>query len=351
MALVGRLAVVLGLALALALLLLVASVGENRTVVAGQGAAPTRVLPAAAEDCGEEYVWVGALSKLPVFEARDFPALRSHAAELGVCARVAGPAGYDLTGEVEALGEACAAHPAGVMVLGLDAGLGPAIDACVAARVPTVTVDVDVPGSDRLAFIGADPVSLGGFVGQHVAAWLKAHGTTSGEVAETHAVGVAFDDAAAAAFADALSADGTFIPLGSSDDGGTAEGAAAAEAALIKAHPHLVASVHFGTESGPGALRAVTDAGRAGHIAVFASERGAPFAAQIRDGGLAATFGPAREKNAWYGLEALYDFNHATLSVDGLDRWAAPPIPSFYDVGAVWVDEANVEDYLAAHPG
>src|ERR1035437_10943186 len=39
----------------------------------------------------EEYVWIGALSTLPLFQARDFKELYKHAAELGVTARVAGP--------------------------------------------------------------------------------------------------------------------------------------------------------------------------------------------------------------------------------------------------------------------
>ena len=42
-------------------------------------------------------------------------------------------------------------NPAGIMVLGLDASLASAIDKCIDAKVPVVTVDVDVPGSKRLS--------------------------------------------------------------------------------------------------------------------------------------------------------------------------------------------------------
>ena len=128
--------------------------------VAQESAAPS----GGSGDCSEEYVWVGALSTLPLFQARDFQALQSHADELGVCARVSGPATFDVPGELAAIEQECAGHPAGIMVLGLDASLGPAIDKCIDAQVPVVTLDVDVPGSKRLSFIGGDFTELGTFL-------------------------------------------------------------------------------------------------------------------------------------------------------------------------------------------
>ena len=156
----------------------------GRTITGARSDAP----PAAAGDCSEEYVWVGALSTLPLFQARDFPALQAHAKELGVCARVSGPATFDVPGELAAIEQECAGQPAGIMVLGLDASLASAIDKCIDAKVPVVTVDVDVPGSKRLSMIGDDSVKLGKFLAQKIPADLIRRGITSGSIAITAAL-------------------------------------------------------------------------------------------------------------------------------------------------------------------
>ena len=55
------------------------------------------------------------------------------------------------------------------------------------------------------------------------------------------------------------------------------------------------------------------------------------------------------ELHTYYALQALYDFNHPKIVVDGLDKWTAPPIPTFYDVGAIFVDESNIDAFISAH--
>ena len=47
------------------------------------------------------------------------------------------------------------------MVVGWDPSLGVAIDKAIAAGIPVITVDADVPNSNRLAFVGTDWYDLG----------------------------------------------------------------------------------------------------------------------------------------------------------------------------------------------
>jgi ABC-type sugar transport system substrate-binding protein len=320
------------------------------TNAAPQSVAQESASPGASGNCTEEYVWVGALSTLPLFQARDFKVLQQHGDELGVCTRVSGPTTFDVPGELAAIEQECAGHPAGVMVLGLDASLGPSIDKCIDEQVPTVTLDVDVPGSKRLSFIGGDFNALGAFIMNHVLADLQRRGVTSGSIALTGALTnpstVTIIDSAK----NTLANSGTnFTYATTEEDQNSADGGAAAEAGILSAYPDLVASIHLNSEAGIGASTAVKEAGKDGKVFVYAGENDIPFAEKVKTGEIAGFFGPRRELHTYYALQALYDFNHPQIVVDGLDKWTAPPIPQFYDVGAIFVDQTNIDAFLSAH--
>ncbi|MBV9544395.1 MAG: substrate-binding domain-containing protein [Chloroflexi bacterium] len=296
----------------------------------------------------EEYVWISAISTLPLFVARDHPAMYQAAQQLGVCARVAGPTNFDLTGMIATIEQECAGHPAGVMIVGLDASLAPAIDKCIDQKVPAVTIDVDVPTSKRLSFIGGDFYNLGLQVGQHMVLEQKRAGRSSGDIAITDKVGVPSNVQIVQGATDAIKAGG-FNMVAEEDDNNSADGGATAEAALISAYPNLVGTLHFNSESGVGAVQAVNEAGKSGQILVGAGEHDVDFARKIQTNELSFFFGPAREKHTWYGMMALYDFNHPKIVIDGLDKWQAPPIPAFYDVGLAIVNKDNIDQFLSAH--
>ena len=130
------------------------------------------------------------------------------------------------------------------------------------------------------------------------------------------------------------------------EDSNTAEGGAAAEAAILSAYPDLVASLHLNSESGLGASTAVNEAGKKGQVCVYSAENDTEYAKKVQTGDICGFFGPRRELHTYYGLQALYDFNHTTVVVDGLDKWGTPPIPAFYNVGDIWVDQTNIDEYL-----
>jgi len=301
------------------------------------------------QDCPEEYVWVGALSTLPLFIARDFKVLESHAKDLGVCSRVSGPTTFDVPGEIAAIEQECAGKPAGIMVLGLDASLTSAIDKCIEAEVPVVTIDVDVPGSKRLSFIGGDFDALGHFIANSVTANLQRHSVPAGSIAVTGALTNPSTLTIIDGIKAALAVEGSPYTLATvEEDQNTAEGGAAAMAAIISGYPELVASIHLNSEAGIGAATAVAEAGKQGLVSVFAGENDLDFARKVQTGDIAGFFGPRRELHTYYGLQALYEFNHPQIVVNGLDKWTAPPIPAFYDVGAIFVDDSNIDAFLSA---
>jgi ribose transport system substrate-binding protein len=239
-------------------------------------------------------------------------------------------------------------RPPGVMIVGLDASLAPAIDKCIDRKVPAVTIDVDVPTSKRLSFIGGDFYKLGVQVDQQMVMEQQRAGWTSGDIAITDKVGVPSNVEIVRGATDAIKAGG-FTMVAEQDDNGTADGGATAEAALISAYPNLVGTLHFNSEAGVGAVQAVNEAGKTGQILVGAGEHDVDFARKIKSNQLSFFFGPAREKHTCYGMMALYDFNHPKITIDGLDKWQAPPIPAFYDVGLAIVSKDNIDQFLAAH--
>ena len=89
----------------------------------------------------------------------------------------------------------------------------------------------------------------------------------------------------------------------------------------------------------------MNEAGKKGQVCVYSGENDIEYAKKVQTGDICGFFGPRRELHTYYGLQALYDFNHSTVVVDGLDKWGTPPIPAFYNVGDIWVDQTNIDEY------
>jgi ABC-type sugar transport system substrate-binding protein len=296
-----------------------------------------------------QYYWVSAISTLPLFVANDFPVLFATAKELKVCAHVVGPAAFDIQGDFAAIEETCALHPAGVMVVGLDASLAPAINKCISERVPTDTIDVDVPKSNRLAFVGGNFVTLGSFIADNmISEQSRLKNRTTGEIAMTMDTTVPSDYQIETGIATELKAKGWKFD-GYQNDSDTASGGASASSALIIAHPNLSGIISIGSEPGPGTVEAVAEAHKQGQILVTAGQNNVAFAKDIVSGKLAAFFGPRRVNITQWGLLELYQFNNPVGSVNGLDKWQFPPIAPFIDVGAYAVDNTNVKTWISAN--
>src|SRR5437870_334263 len=108
----------------------------------------------------ELYVEVCALTQLPYFIDHRL-GMEAAGRELGVRAEFVGPADYDMTAMIATLEQTLARRPAGLLVVGFDAALKPAIDHAVESGVPVITLDSDVPGSKRLCFIGTGNYAAG----------------------------------------------------------------------------------------------------------------------------------------------------------------------------------------------
>src|SRR5947207_751881 len=131
---------------------------ERASVTTGPTLGSVSGQPAARSS--ELYVEVCALTQLPYFIDHRL-GMEAAGRELGVRAEFVGPADYDMAAMIATLEQTLSRKPAGILVVGFDAALKPAIDRAVESGVPVITLDSDVPGSKRLCFIGTGNVAAG----------------------------------------------------------------------------------------------------------------------------------------------------------------------------------------------
>lgn len=99
------------------------------------------------------------------------------ARQYGVTARVVGPGTYDPAAQVNALHDAIAAQPAGILVSAAAAGsLQGEIAEAIAAGIPIITIDSDAPNSQRLFFLGTNNLVAGITGGQRLVERLHGKG-------------------------------------------------------------------------------------------------------------------------------------------------------------------------------
>ena len=80
---------------------------------------------------------------------------------LGVKTEYVGPPDYDMAAMITMFEQAIARKPNGIVVVGFEPSLSAIVDKAVAAGIPVVTVDADLPGSRRVAFVGTGNFQAG----------------------------------------------------------------------------------------------------------------------------------------------------------------------------------------------
>jgi ribose transport system substrate-binding protein len=289
----------------------------------------------------EEYVWISANANLPVFVARDHPALMAAAAELGVKATITGPNAVDIPGLVAAIEQTAARKPAGMMVVGWDpsALIGP-INRALESGVPVICVDADVPASKRLAFVGTDWYELGVKQGEEM---IKALNGRKGKVGLMGLIEQYIDQEAFRGFRSVAERAGLTVLEPQQDKGNIGEATRVA-AALIQANPDLVGLAGFDSESGPGIGQALKESGNARQIVATCVDGEAQHLSLIKEGVLTAAVCQKRELFTYMGLKALYDAVHSQIRFTNNDRRVGiTPIPVKYDTGTYVATKENIE--------
>jgi len=294
----------------------------------------------------EEYVWLSAAANLPLFTIHDHPALRLAGEELGVKVSIAGPSSIDIPGLVAAIEQTTARKPAGLMVVGWDpSALVPAINAAIAAGIPVVCVDADVPASKRLSFIGTDWFEIGV---RQAEAMVKALAGRKGKVALLGLVEQEIDQKAFAGFRSIAEKAGLTCLDPQQDKGNTAEATRVA-AGIIQGASDLVGMAGFDSESGPGMAQAIKEAGKAGKVLATCVEAEEAHLRFLKEGVLTACVGQKRALFTYLGVKALFDLNHSPIKFTKNDKAAGVfPIASNYNTGTYTVTRETVDFFLGS---
>jgi ribose transport system substrate-binding protein len=303
-----------------------------------------------ASRSNQEYVWISNASNLPLFVERVYPGLESARKALNVNVRIAGPTAVDLAAFIATVDAECTKNPAGVIVVGgWDDALASEVDKCIDKKVPTVVTDGDLPMSKRLTYLGTNWYNLGYQHGQYQCRYHADAGLKTGEIGTISFLAASNFIQARQGLRDALAKECSGVTVVADEESGTnVEQVAANTAAIIQGHPNLTGMVGFDSEAGPGIVRAVTEAGKAGQIIITSNEAGRDFLNTIKDGTVKMINMEKYETMDFFAVAYLYTFHNDIIRNLNMDHWLQNPLPAIGDSGLIFVTADNVDTILAA---
>lgn len=298
----------------------------------------------------ERYVFVATNINLPYWQEAQAGFLDA-AKGLGVKAELRGPITYDPYAEIEMFRRVVDEQPAGICVSAARPDLFQAeIDKAIAAGIPVICVDADVPGSKRVLYIGTDNLKAGRESLKRMAALIQG----KGNIAVITIAGQNNLDQRVAGVADALS-NFPALKLTKILDGKGDSGSANDQVSkLIQEKEKVNGIIALEATGGSGAAQALHRLNLEGKIPIVAFDNDPETLDWIERGVITATITQKAYVMSYYGLKFLDDLHHN--AVHQFKDWRtaiAPPMPSDVDTGTVVVDKNNLKIYreaLAAHP-
>lgn len=293
-------------------------------------------------DSTQEYIMVTTALNLPLYVRHEQAAFKAWARARGVKATILGPSEWDIPGQIATIEQVIPLRPAGLLINGTDPGIAQAINKAVAAGIPTVVYDSEIPGSRRHCFIGSDWYQMGYAQGNRMAKLIGGEG----KVAVMGILGMSNMEAGFRGFQDAIASFSGIEYLGSFDDKANVEDAARITADLLASYPDLAGLAGFDSNSGPGMALAVKEAGKVGQVRITTVDAEPEHIALVRSGVINLLVGQKRELFSWYGAQFLYDMTNGTNRFSRNDPVAGiSPIPQKVNTGLILIDSTNIDKF------
>ncbi|HVO20195.1 MAG TPA: substrate-binding domain-containing protein [Anaeromyxobacter sp.] len=295
-------------------------------------------LPAHAKAPKDQlYIEVSALGNLDYFYDHKM-GMEMVGKELGVKTEYVGPAEYDMNAMVAAFEQAIAKKPDGLVVVGFEPSLNSIVDKAVSQGIPVVTVDADLPGSKRMAFVGTGNYNAGVVGGTKLANLIGG----KGKVAIMLKPGQSNLEERVAGYKSALSKfkDIEIVQLvdTQSDPNQAAQGAAA----LLQKYPDLAGIACVEAAGGAGAATAVREAKKVGKVKIVAMDRGNEVLDAIKEGVISASVAQQTALMPYYAVQIMYNLNNSKVAITSDNKAAGVlGIPAVVDTGAIIVDSSN----------
>lgn len=288
------------------------------------------------------YIEVSALGNLDYFYDHKM-GMKMAGEELGVRTEYVGPAEYDMNAMVAAFESAIAKKPNGLVVVGFEPSLNSIVNKAIAEGIPVVTVDADLPGSDRLAFVGTGNYGAGVEGGKKLASLIG----ESGKVAIMTKPGQSNLEERIAGYKAALAEFPAIEIVQIADTQSDPVIAAQAASALMQKFPDLKGLACVEGAGGSGAATAVREAGKAGQVKIVAMDRGNEVLEAIEEGVISATVAQQTALMPYYATQILYNLNNSKVAITTDNASAGVlGIPAVVDTGTVIVDESNYKYFM-----
>lgn len=291
----------------------------------------------------EEYVMITTAVTMPMYVNHDQAAFIRWGQKMHVKVSILGPADWDVPAQINMIEEVIGTRPTGLLINGTDPALAQVINKAVAAGIPTVVYDSNIPNAHHHAFLGTDWYEIGKMQGEEMARLL--HG--EGKVAYMGILGLTNMEDGFRGMLDVFKNYPNIEIVGKYDDKANVEEAAKITSDVLAAHPDLAGVCGFDSNSGPGIALAVREARAGGRIKITTVDWEPEHLKLVKDGIIHMLAGQKRELFTWYGAEFLYDMVHHTNRLAGNDAKAGiVSVPHHINTGLIKITRENVNEFI-----
>lgn len=291
----------------------------------------------------EEYVMVTTAVTMPMYVNHDQAAFKRWGKEKNVKVSILGPADWDVPAQINTIEEVIGTRPTGLLINGTDPAIAQVINKAVAAGIPTVVYDSDIPGSDRHAFLGTDWYEIGRMQGEEIVKLIGG----KGKIAYMGILGLTNMEQGFKGLLDVLTKYPDIEVVGKFDDKANVEEAARITSDVMAAHPDIAGFCGFDSNSGPGIALAVREGGKVGKIKITTVDWEPEHLQLVKDGVIQMLAGQKRELFTWYGAQFLYDLVHRTNRLALNDaRAGISSVPYIVNTGLLKITSSNVDQFI-----
>jgi ribose transport system substrate-binding protein len=298
----------------------------------------------------ERYIFVAFNTSLPYWQEAE-AGLNDSAKQLGVKAELTGPAAFSPNEELAAFQQAVAQKPSGILLSASNPEIFKTpINAAILQGIPVICVDADVPGSNRVLFVGTDNFRAGQESGKRMGELLNGKGNV---VVITIPSQFNLEERLRGVNEALKKFPGIKISK-TIDDKGDSRSAYDSINSLFQGKDKPDGIIGLEASGGAGAADALHRVDLDGKIPIVAFDKDPETLEWIHRGAITATVVQKPYVMSFYGLKFADDLHHN--AVHEFKDWRtapAAPMPAWVDTGTAIVDKKNLavfREALAAHP-
>ena len=298
----------------------------------------------------ERYVFVAFNTSLPYWQEAE-AGLEDSAKQLGVKAELTGPAAFSPNEELTAFQQAVAQKPSGILLSASNPEIfKSSINTAVLQGIPVICVDADVPGSNRVLFVGTDNFRAGQESGKRMGELLVGKGNV---VVITIPAQFNLEERLRGVNEALKKFPGIKISK-TIDDKGDSRNAYDEINSLFQGKDKPNGIIGLEASGAEGAADALHRVDLDGKIPIVAFDKDPETLDWIQRGAITATVVQKPYVMSFYGLKFLDDLHHN--AVHEFKDWRtapASPMPAWVDTGTAIVDKNNLaafKEALASHP-